>query len=113
MTSIELPAAGEAAALDRLNEFLEETIYGYGAGRNLLDRAATSFLSPYLRFGALSIRQAYWGAKAAIDLAASKEAADRRGSVAERIDLARVLHGAAVSLPAHDRAAAARAVSPI
>src|SRR5512145_1408108 len=35
---IELPAAGEAAALDRLNEFLEETIYGYGAGRNLLDR---------------------------------------------------------------------------
>jgi deoxyribodipyrimidine photo-lyase len=71
---IELPAAGEAAALDRLNDFLEETIYGYGAGRNLLDQKATSFLSPYLRFGALSIRQAYWGAKAAIDLAADKEA---------------------------------------
>jgi deoxyribodipyrimidine photo-lyase len=67
--SLELPAAGEAAALDRLNDFLEETIYGYGAGRNQLDRTATSFLSPYLRFGALSIRQAYWGAKAAIDLA--------------------------------------------
>jgi deoxyribodipyrimidine photo-lyase len=72
--SIELPAAGEAAALDRLNDFLEEMIYGYGAGRNLLDRKATSFLSPYLRFGALGIRQAYWGAKAAIDLATSKEA---------------------------------------
>jgi deoxyribodipyrimidine photo-lyase len=72
--SIELPEAGESAALDRLNEFLEETIYGYGTGRNLLDRKATSFLSPYLRFGALSIRQAYWGAKAAIDLATSKEA---------------------------------------
>jgi deoxyribodipyrimidine photo-lyase len=71
---IELPTAGEAAALDRLNEFLEETIYGYGTGRNLLDRKATSFLSPYLRFGALSIRQAYWGAKAAIDLATSQEA---------------------------------------
>jgi deoxyribodipyrimidine photo-lyase len=69
-----LPAAGEVAALDRLNAFLEETIYGYGTGRNLLDRQATSFLSPYLRFGVLSIRQAYWGAKAAIDLAASKEA---------------------------------------
>ena len=69
-----MPAAGEAAALDRLNDFLEETIYGYGTGRNLLDRKATSFLSPYLRFGALSIRQAYWGAKAAIDLASSKEA---------------------------------------
>jgi len=72
--SLELPAAGEDAALDRLNGFLEETIYGYGAGRNLLDRQATSFLSPYLRFGALSIRQAYWGAKAAIDLASTKEA---------------------------------------
>jgi deoxyribodipyrimidine photo-lyase len=67
--SIKLPGAGEAAALDRLNTFLEETIYGYGTGRNQLDRAATSFLSPYLRFGALSIRQAYWGAKAAIDSA--------------------------------------------
>jgi deoxyribodipyrimidine photo-lyase len=66
--------AGEGAALDRLNDFLEETIYGYGTGHNLLDRKATSFLSPYLRFGALSIRQAYWGAKAAIDLATSKEA---------------------------------------
>jgi deoxyribodipyrimidine photo-lyase len=72
--SIELPAAGEDAALDRLNRFLEETIYGYGEGRNLLDRAATSFLSPYLRFGALSIRQSYWGAKAAIDLATDKAA---------------------------------------
>ena len=71
---IELPAAGESVALDRLNAFLEETIYGYGTGRNLLDRQATSFLSPYLRFGALSIRQAYWGAKAAIDLADSTEA---------------------------------------
>jgi deoxyribodipyrimidine photo-lyase len=71
---LELPAAGEDAALDRLNSFLEETIYGYSEGRNLLDRAATSFLSPYLRFGALSIRQAYWGAQAAIDLATTKEA---------------------------------------
>ncbi len=71
---IELPPAGEAAALDRLNEFLDETIYGYGTGRNLLDRQATSLLSPYLRFGALSIRQAYWGAKAALDLATSQEA---------------------------------------
>jgi deoxyribodipyrimidine photo-lyase len=71
---LELPAAGESAALDRLNDFLEETIYGYGTGRNLLDQAATSFLSPYLRFGALSIQQAYWGAMAAIDLASSKEA---------------------------------------
>jgi deoxyribodipyrimidine photo-lyase len=72
--NFELPEAGENAALDRLNDFLEETIYGYSEGRNLLDRAATSFLSPYLRFGTLSIRQAYWGAKAAIDLATDKAA---------------------------------------
>jgi deoxyribodipyrimidine photo-lyase len=72
--TIELPAAGEDAALNRLNDFLEATIYGYSEGRTLLDRAATSFLSPYLRFGALSIRQAYWGAKAAIDLTTDKAA---------------------------------------
>ena len=70
--TIELPPAGERAAIDRLNDFLDETIFGYGEGRNLLDRAGTSFLSPYLRFGALSIRQAYWGAQAAIDLAEDK-----------------------------------------
>jgi deoxyribodipyrimidine photo-lyase len=70
---MDLPAAGETVALDRLNDFLEETVYGYGAGRNMLDRKATSFLSPQLRFGALSVRQAYWGAKAAIDLADSQE----------------------------------------
>jgi deoxyribodipyrimidine photo-lyase len=76
--AIELPAAGEVAAIDRLNDFLEETIFGYGEGRNLLDRAATSFLSPYLRFGAISIRQTYWGAQAAIDLA--EDAAAKAGA---------------------------------
>ncbi len=73
-TEVALPAAGENAALARLTDFLEETIYGYSADRNQLDREATSFLSPYLRFGALSIRQAYWGAQAAIELADSREA---------------------------------------
>lgn len=73
-TALDLPRAGEEAAIDRLNDFLEEMIYGYAEGRNLLDRAATSFLSPYLRFGALSIRQAYWGAQAASALAEEAEA---------------------------------------
>lgn len=72
--SIDLPPAGERAAIERLNDFLEKTIFGYGTGRNMLDRAGTSFLSPYLRFGALSIRQAYWGAQAAIELAKNKPA---------------------------------------
>jgi deoxyribodipyrimidine photo-lyase len=78
--AIDLPAAGEGAAIDRLNAFLEEIIFGYSEGRNLLDRAGTSFLSPYMRFGALSIRQAYWGAKAAIDLA--EDAAAKAGAEA-------------------------------
>ncbi len=73
-TALDLPRAGEAAAIERLNDFLEELIYGYAEGRNLLDRAATSFLSPYLRFGAISIRQAYWGAQAASELAEDAEA---------------------------------------
>ena len=76
--AIDLPTAGEAAAINRLNDFLEETVFGYSEGRNLLDRAATSFLSPYLRFGAISIRQAYWGAQAAIDLA--EDAAAKAGA---------------------------------
>ncbi|MBP7687385.1 MAG: deoxyribodipyrimidine photo-lyase [Thermoflexales bacterium] len=76
--AIDLPAAGEAAAINRLNDFLDETVFGYAEGRNLLDRAATSFLSPYLRFGAISIRQAYWGAQAAIDLA--EDAAAKAGA---------------------------------
>jgi deoxyribodipyrimidine photo-lyase len=71
---IDLPPAGESAALDRLNGFLEELIFDYAAGRNMLDRSGTSFLSPYLRFGALSIRQAYWGAIAAIELATDADA---------------------------------------
>ena len=78
--SVELPTAGEAAALDRLNAFLGATVFDYADGRNMLDRPGTSGLSPYLRFGALSIRQAYWGAVAAIDLAPDKPARDAAGA---------------------------------
>ena len=72
--TIDLPVAGEDAALEQLNRFVEAAIFEYAEGRNMLDRNGTSCLSPYLRFGALSIRQAYWGAVAAIDLAADKAA---------------------------------------
>lgn len=69
-TTIAVPTAGEAEAQRRLERFLSQRVYGYGEGRNLLAAQsgddtdlATSFLSPYLRFGALSPRQAYWGAR--------------------------------------------------
>jgi deoxyribodipyrimidine photo-lyase len=54
--------AGEDEAQNRLNEFLYSEIYTYADSRNLLDQAGTSQLSPYIRFGMLSVRQAAVGA---------------------------------------------------
>lgn len=61
-----LPPAGEAAAQRRLEAFTRAAIYGYREQRNQLfadpfaeDAPPTSGLSPYLRFGMLSPRQAY------------------------------------------------------
>lgn len=63
--TIDVPEAGEAAAVHRLNDFAERQIEGYGKGRDLLGvnpftdkEAGTSGLSPYLRFGMISPRQA-------------------------------------------------------
>jgi len=50
--------AGEAEALRRLQRFLDGPIAAYADGRNRLDTQGTSQLSPYLRFGMISARQA-------------------------------------------------------
>ncbi len=50
--------AGEVEALRRLQAFREEKIIAYAATRDRIDLEGTSLLSPYLRFGMLSIRQA-------------------------------------------------------
>ncbi|QHC35213.1 deoxyribodipyrimidine photo-lyase [Komagataeibacter xylinus] len=50
---------GETAALDRLDTFLEERLHGYATARDLPARPATSGLSPCLRFGHISPRQAW------------------------------------------------------
>ncbi|GAP15696.1 deoxyribodipyrimidine photolyase [Longilinea arvoryzae] len=50
--------AGEREARRRLAKFLDAPIYDYAVGRDRLDRNSTSALSPYLRFGMLSARQA-------------------------------------------------------
>ncbi|MBV8184690.1 MAG: deoxyribodipyrimidine photo-lyase, partial [Hyphomicrobiales bacterium] len=53
---------GEKAGLARLCAFLESGLSGYAANRDRPDKAATSRLSPYLRFGNLSPRQVWHAA---------------------------------------------------
>lgn len=63
-----LPPVSERAAYDRLANFLKGPVYQYSDTRNNLtpdpfDTMDTSCLSPYLRFGLLSPRQVYRGAR--------------------------------------------------
>ena len=67
--TIAVPEAGEKTARRRLRSFLDGAIFAYIDRRNRLeinpftaDDPSTSGLSPYLRFGMLSPRQAYHGA---------------------------------------------------
>ncbi len=50
--------AGEAEALRRLDQFTQLPITNYSEDRNRMDLDGTSSLSPYFRFGMLSLRQA-------------------------------------------------------
>jgi deoxyribodipyrimidine photo-lyase len=72
---------GEAEAQRRLESFVDwdsPVVYGYGQGRDRLDQDGTSKLSPYLRFGMLSARQAVVSALGAAD--AAPDAASRKGA---------------------------------
>jgi deoxyribodipyrimidine photo-lyase len=76
---------GELEAQRRLQAFVDPGaaggaggIYGYADGRNRLDRQGTSRLSPYLRFGMISARQAVVSALAAIEGARGNDA--RKGA---------------------------------
>ena len=53
---------GEAAAHERLKEFLDHDIKGYAQLRDRPDRDGTSRLSPHLRFGEISPRQIWHAA---------------------------------------------------
>ncbi|MDX6358806.1 MAG: deoxyribodipyrimidine photo-lyase [Nocardioidaceae bacterium] len=53
---VELPAAGEDAALRRWQEFRDEHLADYADGRDRPDRPGTSRLSPYLKVGAIHPR---------------------------------------------------------
>jgi deoxyribodipyrimidine photo-lyase len=65
--------ANTTEAHQRLNAFLQGPIFEYSQGRNLLAQPGTSNLSPYLRFGLLSIRTAYQAALKAMGSATLAE----------------------------------------
>lgn len=82
---VDLPPAGEAAALRRMDRWLAKAVYAYDMARNDVfanpwsdDAQGTSALSPYLRLGMLSPRQAY---HAAIDAKAAALRQDQRDGV--------------------------------
>lgn len=55
---------GEAAAHQRLEQFLEQLVMEYPEGRDIPAKAATSGLSPHLAFGEISPRQVWHTAQA-------------------------------------------------
>lgn len=57
---------GEDGAQKRLTQFIEKALLGYGEGRNIPGKPATSFLSPHLHFGEISIRRVWNAARAAM-----------------------------------------------
>jgi deoxyribodipyrimidine photo-lyase len=66
--------AGEQEAQKRLSSFTDFQIFEYANTRNRMDLEGTSQLSPYLRLGMLSARQAAWAARQASDSAVTTTA---------------------------------------
>jgi deoxyribodipyrimidine photo-lyase len=54
-----LPSGGQQAAQRRLRRFLENGVARYAEDRDRPDLDGTSRLSPYLRFGAISVRECF------------------------------------------------------
>ncbi|HBO33632.1 MAG TPA: deoxyribodipyrimidine photo-lyase [Anaerolineaceae bacterium] len=68
--------AGEPEAQRRLTYFTDSNIIQYASTRNRMDLDGTSQLSPYLRLGMLSARQAVWAARKVLDAAVKPEDRD-------------------------------------
>lgn len=60
--------AGEAVARQRLDAFLRGPIADYARRRDRLDGSGCSQLSPYFRFGLLSVREAWYRAARLLDI---------------------------------------------
>ncbi|MCU0481643.1 MAG: DNA photolyase family protein, partial [Anaerolineae bacterium] len=79
---VKIPIATAQEASDRLANFMRRDVYAYAQKRDMLGNAnehpltQTSFLSPYIRFGLISLREIYWSARIAHETATSKEAQD-------------------------------------
>jgi deoxyribodipyrimidine photo-lyase len=73
LSSLPYFPASEREAHHRLNDFMQVAIFQYQEGRNQLDQAGTSSLSPYLRFGLISIQTAYQAALQAVESAQRSE----------------------------------------
>jgi deoxyribodipyrimidine photo-lyase len=71
---------GEEAGQRRLQQFLADTLAGYAIGRDTPGAQATSRLSPYLRFGNLSVRQVWY---AALEASRAGPRADRQAEADE------------------------------
>jgi deoxyribodipyrimidine photo-lyase len=57
---------GEKRGLDRLEYFTQRIIFEYDTQRDLPNTDGTSLMSPYLRWGMVSPRQAYWAGQDAL-----------------------------------------------
>lgn len=58
---------GEAAAMQKLHRFLDASLEGYGAGRDVPALQATSLLSPHLCFGEISPRTIWHAVRHNVD----------------------------------------------
>ena len=67
---------GEQGALDTLEAFIDGGFEGYSENRNRPDLPSTSRLSPYLRFGEISIHQVWHSAEAAVHIGRTRASAE-------------------------------------
>ena len=73
---VPIVAAGESHAQARLSDFIADRIYGYADSRNFPAVDGTATISPYLRWGMLSIRTAFHAAREARERAPSASTRD-------------------------------------
>lgn len=83
---------GEENALDRLKYFTKNVLNHYHETRDLPEKAGTSRLSPYLRTGALSVRQVYEACAPQLDKKQSEGAETFIKELAWRDFYAMILH---------------------
>lgn len=86
--TINTPEASAEEATRILSDYMSKPVYAYKEGRNTLANppvkqsesplTQTSFLSPYIRFGLISLRQIYWSAR---DAYAETQSSERQDSV--------------------------------